>query len=115
MDTSPPVLEDNTSGIDAPIARSLDEDEVSDILRPGEPSVNKSRESHRVSDTLPASTPVAGKLREPPVDKNPDESEDEKDTEDEEEMDLPAGEKKMDLPAGEKLLESIEDQYAFLG
>jgi hypothetical protein len=113
-DTSPPIPRDNTSGINASIAQSSDGDGISDILEPGEPSVNKNHKSYRVSDTLPASTPVAGKLGEPPVDKSPDESEDEKGTEDEEETNLSADEEEIDLSADEELLDSLEDQYAFL-
>jgi hypothetical protein len=104
MNADSSILKDNTSEI-ASIDWSLNENKVLNILRLKKSFINKSCESHQVSDTLSVSTSVAEKLRESSVNKNSDESEYENNMKNEE---------KMNLSADEKLLKSIEDQYAFL-
>ena len=75
------------------------------ILKLRESFMNKSHKSYQVSDTLLISTLIVEKLRESFVNKNSDESEDEKNMKNKE---------KMNLSVNEKLLKLIKNQYAFL-
>ena len=92
----------------------MNENEVLNILKLKELFMNKSYKSYWVSNILSVSTLIAEKLRESSVNKNSDESEDEKNIKNEEKMNLSVSKKKMNLSANEKLLKLIENQYAFL-
>ena len=105
MNADSSILKDNTSEIDVFINWSLNENEILNIFRLKESSVNKNYEFYWVSDTFSVSILIVEKLRESFVNKNSDESEDEKNMKNKE---------KMNLSVNEKLLKLIKNQYAFL-
>ena len=105
MNADSSILKDNTSEIDVFINWLLNKNEVLNILKSEKSFVNKNHKSHWVSDTLSVSILITKKLKESSVNKNSDESEDEKNMKNEE---------KMNLSADEKLLKLIKNQYVFL-
>ena len=100
MNTSSLILKDNTSEINVSIIQSLNENKVSNILRLRKLFMNKNHKFYQVSDILSISILIVEKLRESSVNKNSDESEDEKNMKNEE---------KMNLLMSEKLLKLIKD------